>query len=103
LYSSYFLVSFFAEQGIKMPKVADLARGATAHQYYRDHNPPHFHVEHAGQEVLIRIADLGVERGSIPSVVLQDAQTWAANHQAELALNWILAGAHLNIRSIPYP
>ncbi len=65
-----------------MPKIASLIK-----QYQNDHHPPHFHAIRADEEVLVRIADLGVEQGSMAASALQEVQKWAGAHQPELALN----------------
>jgi hypothetical protein len=86
-----------------MPKVATLSGGVTIYQYYKDHSPPHFHAFRGDEEVLLQIADLGVEKGSIAAHALRDVQKWAGDHQAELALNWVFALAGLQLRSIAVP
>ncbi len=69
--------------------------------YHRDHHPPHFHAIHGDDEALFRIADLGIERGSIPAPSEQAVRAWARNHQAALALNWVFALASMPMRNIP--
>ncbi len=86
-----------------MPKVADLPGRIRICQYHRDHDPPHFHVERAGQNALVRIADLEVERGAVSAADLAVVRAWAREHQAELALNWVLARAGMDLRDIPFP
>jgi hypothetical protein len=87
----------------RMATVADLPREIRVCQFYNDHDPPHFHVRQAGANVLIRIADLTVLRGAMSSSDLLLVQEWARNHQAEQALNWVLARAGLDVWEIPYP
>ncbi len=86
-----------------MPKVADLPGRLRVSQYHRDHDPPHFHVSQAGSDVLIAIADFTILRGSIRTSDLAVVKMWAARHQADLALNWVLARAGLELRDIEYP
>lgn len=86
-----------------MPKVADLPGKLRVCQFHKDHDPPHFHVQQGGMNTLISIADLQVLRGSLPSSDLVVVTQWARDHQAELALNWVLARAGLDLRDIPYP
>jgi hypothetical protein len=50
-------------------------------------------VWHAGDDTLIRIADLPIYRGSLAGGDLDSVRRWARTHQAELALNWVLAMA----------
>jgi hypothetical protein len=86
-----------------MPAVADLPGRLRVCQYYQDHDPPHFHVQRAEQDTLITIADFKVLRGTIAVSSLREVKEWALAHQAELALNWVLARAGLDMRDIPFP
>jgi Domain of unknown function (DUF4160) len=86
-----------------MPTVATLPGGIRVVQHQVDHNPPHFHVMQAADEVEILIAELTDYRGSINRSALHDVLIWARDHQAELALNWVLALAGIRVRSIPVP
>ena len=70
-----------------MPKVATLPGGIRVCQYYKDHDPPHFHHEHAGVEALIRIADMAVIAGQISPADQGTVISWGYKHQAELALD----------------
>lgn len=56
--------------------------------YYRDHPPPHFHVEYAGREAVVQISPLTVYRGTLPSRAFSLVREWAAMHQKELLENW---------------
>ncbi len=50
-----------------MSIVARMKSGARIEQYYRDHNPPHFHATYADDEALIEIAfPLNVYAGGLP-------------------------------------
>jgi hypothetical protein len=87
-----------------MPTVANLPNGIKIAQYYKDHDPPHFHAElPSGAEALIRIADLGIEAGAIPRGDYGMVKAWALQHQAALALNWVLARAGIAVQKVPYP
>lgn len=86
-----------------MPAATLLPRGLRVSLYWNDHDPPHFHVERSGPLALVRIADLQVIRGSLVRADLLLVTEWAGRHQAELALNWVLARARLQLREIPYP
>jgi hypothetical protein len=85
-----------------MPNIA-LLGSIKINMYHRDHSPPHFHAINGNDEALIRIADLGIERGTLPPNVLAVVRGWAANHQPELAMNWVLGLAGLPMRSIAFP
>jgi hypothetical protein len=73
-----------------MPLLAIL-RGLTVYVYYADHNPPHVHGFHAGQEVLIEIRTGGILRGSLPPTELRHFVEWVAPHREELVHAWYLA------------
>ena len=86
-----------------MPAVADLPGRLRVCQFYHDHDPPHFHVQRAGHDALITIADLRILRGTLSPSHLRQVRDWALAHQAELALNWVLAPAGLDMWDIPFP
>ena len=58
---------------------------------WNDHNPPHFHATYGEFEVLIKIQDLSIYTGSLPSRVLGFVIEWASQHQKELMENWELS------------
>ena len=49
-----------------MPKVSELF-GIAIYIYYDDLPEPHFHATYGGREVKVRITDLSVMAGSLPS------------------------------------
>jgi uncharacterized protein DUF4160 len=53
---------------------------------YGEDPPLHFRAVQGNDDVMLRIADFGVEAGSLNPVALAAAQSWARMHQAELAL-----------------
>lgn len=59
--------------------------------YYSDHNPPHFHVEYAGQKCLVDIQNGWVIEGALPARQLKLVLAWNELHQDELMQNWELA------------
>jgi hypothetical protein len=66
-------------------------RGIRSFINWKDHLPPHFHAEYAGESVLIDIREIDVMEGKIPSKQLKMLLGWAALHQDELLENWNLA------------
>ena len=86
-----------------MPTVARGPHGIRIEQRYGEHPLPHFHAVQGNDDVMLRIADFGVEAGAISPVALAAAQSWAQGHQAELALNWVLATAQLPLKRIMWP
>jgi hypothetical protein len=87
-----------------VPEVCRFHSGITIHQYYSDHNPPHFHAIDGDDEVQILIGpSLGVLAGALNRKALADVVHWAGGHRAELALNWIDALAQAPLKRIGYP
>lgn len=70
-----------------MPRVSEFF-GITILMHFRDHAPPHFHAEYAGDEVLIVIDTLAVYRGRVRTRALDLITEWASAHQHELRENW---------------
>ena len=68
--------------------------------YYDDHNPPHFHVGYGSEECLIRIDNLTVIEGKIPSRALGMVIEWATQHQNDLIANWDRAKALQTLNNI---
>lgn len=62
--------------------------GIVIRMYHGDHAPPHFHAAYQGQEAFIRIADGGIEKGSLPKKAERLVRQWALDHQEELMANW---------------
>jgi hypothetical protein len=71
-----------------MPTIA-VVDGVKIQMFYDDHIPPHFHAVIGGDEMLVAIATLDVIRGSLPPASQRRVLTWARQHQAQLALNWV--------------
>ena len=69
--------------------------------YFSDHAPPHFHVVYAGHEAAIRLADLGILEGELPSRASRLVREWARLHSRELWANWARARAGLALDAIP--
>jgi hypothetical protein len=62
--------------------------GIIIYLYFNDHNPPHFHAEYSGYEVLIEIRLLTVIKGSLPKRAMNLVVEWAQLHQNELLAAW---------------
>jgi hypothetical protein len=62
--------------------------GIIIYLYFNDHNPPHFHAEYSGYEVLIEIRSLTVIKGSLPKRAMNLVFEWAQLHQNELFAAW---------------
>lgn len=68
--------------------------------YYDDHNPPHFHVEYAGNKAMIDILNAAVLRGALPNKQLKLVLAWCVIHQDELMQNWELSKQNLPLNRI---
>jgi hypothetical protein len=77
-----------------MPTIAEFD-GIKVLMYYRDHDPPHFHVEFGDAEAVILLADLTVMEGDVPPRILRRVLEWARERQAALALNWVKCRSHV--------
>jgi hypothetical protein len=62
--------------------------------YWRDHAPPHFHVEYGDDEVLIVIGDGRIYAVSLPRRALRMVRQWRRLHLAELELAWQRRSRH---------
>jgi len=78
--------------------------GLVVYMYWRDHGPPHFHVEYGEEEALIVIADGHVYAGSLPRRALRLVREWRRLHEDELRRVWERAARHEDPGSIdPLP
>ena len=77
-----------------MPTIAEF-EGIRVTMYFRDHLPPHFHIEHGDSEAELAIATLEVLAGALPAGVLRKVREWASTRQAALALNWVKCQSHI--------
>ena len=64
--------------------------GMTIAMYFKDHNPPHFHVLYNEYDAAINIMTLSVIDGKIPPRILGLALEWAEIHKEELMEDWDL-------------
>jgi hypothetical protein len=70
-----------------MPIIATFF-GIVIRMFYQEHEPPHFDVEHQGQQAK---CDFGGEiiAGYIRSATARDlTRRWAVSHRRELEANW---------------
>jgi hypothetical protein len=75
--------------------------GITIAMYFNDHAPPHFHVIYAEHEASVRLADLTILEGKLPSRASRLVREWAGLHTQELGANWEKARAGLALDTIP--
>ncbi len=62
--------------------------GIIIRMFFRDHLPPHFHVECAEYKAKINIIDGEIIDGSLPSKTLRLVQAWVEIHRDELLINY---------------
>ena len=70
-----------------MPEIARFY-GLIIKMFYRDHTPPHFHVEYQDYEGTIEIKTLEMLEGELPARAKIMAIEWALLHRKELEDNW---------------
>ena len=70
-----------------MPTLKRLSNGKIA-VYANDHGEPHFHVETPDGRCSVSIVRLAVIVGSVDRMLLDEALTWAREHQELLRLRW---------------
>jgi hypothetical protein len=58
--------------------------------YYKDHQPPHIHVQCQELNAVIDIKTGDVTEGSLPVRSLQFIQVWIEIHKEDLFANWEL-------------
>ncbi len=75
-----------------MPEISRFL-GMVIAMLYRDHAPPHFHVNYGGHEASISIDPPGLLSGKLLPRVLALVIEWAAIHQNELLDDWARARA----------
>jgi len=80
-----------------MPEISRFL-GIIIRMFYEEHNPPHCHVEYAGNKVLLDFRG-NILRGDLNSkVALRLVREWIDLHSEELMENWELArrGSEMN-------
>jgi hypothetical protein len=82
-----------------MPRISSFY-GIIIWKYFNHHNPPQFHAACGEHEMLIRISDLSVYSGPLPSRAFGLVMEWALVHQEELMQNWKLMEQELPFKKI---
>ncbi len=75
--------------------------GIVIRMFYKEHEPPHFHAEHQGQEGKFDFAGqliVGEIRSATARRLLEE---WATAHATELAANWAKMKAGEPLDRIP--
>ncbi len=86
-----------------MPQISEFC-GIAVYMYYRDHQPPHFHVEYGGQWATISIDGQKLIRGVIPRRASRMVRKWAAEQESALREDGELARQRKPLKRIkPLP
>ncbi len=83
-----------------MPEISRFL-GIIIAMYYKEHNPPHFHVRYNAYKATISINDLALLDGKLPPKVLGLVIEWASMHQESLIEDWQLAEKFAELKKIP--
>ncbi len=70
-----------------MPEISRFD-GIIITMYFKDHNPPHFHVDYNGMEAIYDIDEGAFIKGAIPSRQARLVLAWAEIHKNELIEMW---------------
>lgn len=62
--------------------------GIVIRMYYREHPPPHIHVEYGDAAATIAVGDGEVLRGQLPPRAARMVRSWIRQHHDELLDNW---------------
>lgn len=81
-----------------MPTISSFY-GIVIQMFFRDHNPPHFHVKYGEYRAVIDIKS-EVVHGYMPKRALKLVFEWMELHQEELLANWDLAQQGLSLNLI---
>jgi hypothetical protein len=71
-----------------MPEISRFY-GIIIQMFFRDHNPPHFHVQYGDYRAIINITNDVIE-GNMPKRALKLVFEWMEIHKEELIENWDL-------------
>ena len=81
-----------------MPEISRFY-GIIVRMFFRDHDPPHFHIEYQEYEAIIEIRSRLV-KGEMPERALKMVFDWLDIHENELIENWKLARRHKPLNKI---
>ena len=70
-----------------MPKISRFLE-IIIYMYFKDHNPPHFHVKYENYEASINIKDLKIINGNLLPRIFGFVVEWSMIHKEELLDNW---------------
>ena len=70
-----------------MPEISRFY-GIVIKMFHNDHQPPHFHAEHGGDQMIVAIDTLAVIAGKLRPRATGLVMEWASQHQDELRHVW---------------
>lgn len=70
-----------------MPEISRFY-GIIIAMFYKEHNPPHFHVRYGEYSAEIGIEDFALKNGYLPPRTLGLVVEWAMIHKTELETDW---------------
>lgn len=82
-----------------MPEISRFY-GIVVKMYHREHNPPHVHAFHGGQEAVLDINTLTFRSTTLSRRDQRLLLRWASEHQPELQEDWRRAQAELTLTPI---
>ena len=74
--------------------------GIVIRMYYKEHEPMHFHAEHAGQQAKFAFDGVLIAGGIASGRAVRRIRNWAQLHRAELEANWAKMKAGQPLESI---
>ncbi|MEX0721280.1 MAG: DUF4160 domain-containing protein [Balneolaceae bacterium] len=81
-----------------MPTISSFY-GITIQMFFKDHNPPHFHVVYGEYRAVINIKD-EIVQGYMPNRALKLVFEWMELHKEELLEDWELAQQGVPLKPI---
>jgi len=64
--------------------------GLIIRMYYKDHQPPHIHVQYQNDNAVIDLDSGNIKEGRLPVRCLRLVQAWVEIHKDDLYANWEL-------------
>lgn len=68
--------------------------GIVIQMHYRDHEPPHVHVQYSDDAAVVDVNSLEVINGHLPRTARRRVLEWASIHRDELFDRWERARRH---------
>ena len=83
-----------------MPTIS-IFYGIIVQMYWRDHNPPHFHVWYQGDEAIVSIETGEVIGGRLPRTGANLVRDWVGLRRPELLINWERGRSRQPFNAVP--